>query len=673
MTQSLILPPSTLAWLLASLTTALLPHLLRTPLWIALFCLAIMVWRAAISRKHKMAPGRVLRFAVTLTALAGVYSSYGTLLGKDAGIALLVLMLTLKLLELKKRRDIYLVIFLGYFVVISHFLYSQSIATATYMMLVVLLLTATLVEYNRSAVAAGNVPPTLNLGANLRLAALLLAQALPLMLIMFVLFPRLASPLWGLPDGSAAGVTGLSDSMSPGSISHLSQSDAVVLRATFDDPLPPPNQRYWRGPVLWHYDGRSWSPGSDSRQPAASNQRLRFEKAGPAVNYHVTLQATDGHWLLALELPATIPDGAYLTADLQLRSVKPNNRLKRYAMVSYPQFRTLQLSNRQRAQALQLPKGHNPQLLNLGRSWRLSSANPQQIVERALAMYRNEPFIYTLMPPTLHGSDAMDQFLFDSQRGFCEHYASSFVLLMRAAGIPARVITGYQGGEYNTQGDYLVVRQKEAHAWAEVWMDGRGWQRVDPTAAVAPQRIELGLDISGQQLGSALRFNVAQPDWLRALSKKLRDNIDAANHRWNQWVLDYNTQRQMKFLSRLGIFSWSAMAIWLSTLIALTLALIALRMWLRQRPPKDPVEKAYQRFCRQLERRGITRNPAEGPQHFSNRVARLRPELSFEVKQISALYIALRYGKGCDEKDCDGHSAAVMIKRLCRQVRQFKA
>lgn len=639
------------AWLLIALGMAVAPHVPRLPLWISLLAAAMALWRLAAARRGMPLPRRWLLVSLALAGAVGTFLSYGTVFGRTGGVALFILLISLKLMEMRNRRDAVVVAFLGYFLIITNFLYDQSIPTAGYMLVTVVTLTATLVGLHHAT-----RPATLR--QQLRTAGLLLAQALPIMVVLFIFFPRIPSPMWGVPQDTAAGVSGLSDTMTPGSISELSLSDAVAFRVDFIRPPPPRSKMYWRGPVLWHFDGQTWSAGASKRF-----RKPNLVAEGEPVEYTVTLEAHNKHWLFALDLPLQRPERSALSFDYQLFSNQPVRTRLRYAMRSQLDYRVdLEESRPFLNLGLNLPAEGNPRARALARKWRSEAATPGDVVGKALSYFRNEPFFYTLRPPLL-GPDPVDDFLFNTRRGFCEHFSSSFAFLMRAAGIPTRIVTGYQGGEINPIGNYLIVRQADAHAWAEVWLEGWGWMRVDPTAAVAPNRLEQGIG-SSLPAGDPLPV-LARPEfgWL----KRARLTWDAAANAWNQWVLGYTQQRQLEFLSRVGMNapSWQGMAVALFVGSGgMLLGFAALMLWRLRPRQQDAVQREWLRFCRRLEKRGITRRPSEGPRDFAQRVARSRPQLSARVTAIAQLYIDLRYGT-------DGNPAAV--KTLRGLVAAFRA
>jgi transglutaminase-like putative cysteine protease len=646
----------TQVWLLTAVVLVVMPHIPRLPLWLALSAAVVMLFKLLMLRRTgSQGTLRGLLQLLTLASAGGVYLHYHTLLGRDAGVALLVSMLLLKLLELRTARDAHLVVLLGYFLVITNFLFTQTILIALYMFVTTTVITATL-----AVIARGDTPRPVR--DQLRLAGVLLAQAVPLMLVLFVFFPRIAGPGWGLPEDSNSGMTGLGNSMTPGAISSLAQSDDIAFRVKFIGAAPAAALRYWRGPVLWHTDGRTWTPGRMELKPRIPEQETRY--SGTPVRYTVTLEGHDKHWLLALDLPADISVPALHSIDFQFLAYRPVQQRTRYQATSWPRYHTGPLAPRLRSAALQLPGHVSERVQALARDWRSRAADDQAVVQLALDHFNTRPFIYTLQPPLL-GNDPVDEFLFSTRRGFCEHYAAAFVVLMRSAGIPARIVTGYQGGEYNPLGDYWLIRQSDAHAWAEVWLPDSGWQRVDPTAAVAPERIENPLDPGAQLAGAPARFRLSEHSLLARGWRGLHHALDALNNSWNEWVLSYGPERQLALLAALGISkaSWKHLALILVLLLTVLLLGIALWMLVRKpQEPADPVLRAWRKFCRRLSRLGIERGPGEGPQDLSRRVSSAHPDLAGQVALISGLYIQLRYGR-----PAHGRRRLAQLQRLVRQ------
>ncbi len=640
--------------MLLALALALLPHLSHLPLLVILFFILFAAWRWMAARQDWPLPGMPARTLLTILALSAVFIGFGTVFGRDAGAALLVVMLGLKLLEVRRHRDAVIVLFLAYFLTVTMVLFSQELVTIAILAVALVLITAALIELNHpSRPAEASYRPLI------RRSGVLLAQSLPLMLIMFLLFPRLPGPLWNLPADAYGGMTGLSDSMSPGSISTLGQSDGVAFRVSFDDTIPPRELLYWRGPVFWHTDGRTWSPDARQGGPLLLEQPAIIPSGAP-LRYTVTLEPHDRRWLFALEMPFLAPDDSRHTADLMLLSNQPVQQLTRYSVGSYMNYRANRMTAEERARALQLP-AVNPRAQALGVAWRQQAIRDTAIVARALEYFRDEPFHYTLTPPLLPGRDPVDDFLFGSRSGFCEHYAAAFTVLMRAAGIPARIVTGYQGGELNPIGDYLIVRQRDAHAWAEVWLDGSGWVRIDPTAAVAPHRIENGSTESFLSEPSTMR-NTLERGLLGVMWRQSRLGWDTINNRWNQWVLGYGSESQLALLSRFGLRSWLGMTFAMVGALAALLLAISIILLLR-RPPDDPVRRLYERFCAKLARRGIRRVPSEGPAQFAARARNHRPDLAGTIDSISRRYIAIRYG---------GIGTPQQLRRLQREIASFK-
>ena len=652
---------STILTLLFALIPVLAPHLSHLPLWCALFAGAMFGWRALITwrttRGPARLPSRFILLTLMLLALGATIYTHRTLFGRDAGVTFVCVLLSLKLLETRTRRDAVVAIFLSYFLILTNFFYSQSIGTAALMLVALVLITSALIAANRDA---GEMPFL----RQTRLATIIIAQALPMMLILFVLFPRVQGPLWGLPTDAQVGVSGLSDSMSPGLITQLSLSDGIAFRVTFNGAPPRGADLYWRGPVLSQFDGRNWRT-----QSANPMRPARFEAAGPAVDYEVTLEPSNRPWLFALEMPTRLPDNARLTADLQPVTDRPVTTRLRYSARSHPGFRSLPTEESADLQPyLTLPARANPRTRELMVGWVLEGGSPRQLVERALRHFRTEEFFYTLEPPLLD-NNAVDEFMFGARRGFCEHYASAFVVMMRFARVPARVVTGYQGGEVNPVDGVFTVRQSDAHAWAEVWLAGSGWTRVDPTAAVSPARVERGLSGALPQRFAPPLIARLAGHWGAQWAARTRMNWEALTNKWNQLVLNYTPDRQRETLEQLGMKTPT----WQEMVIAMTLGLglvtLAVALWLvRVKREQDPLQRAWLRFCRRLARLGLARAPHEGALDFAERATAalaqrcIPPERLGALRAIAEGYAALRYGRKPDK---------VAIAAFIRLTRSF--
>jgi transglutaminase-like putative cysteine protease len=635
-----------LAWLIASLLLVIAPHAMRAPWWLTLLTLCLYGWRMYFALNRAPLPSRWLVLGVAAVAMLGVWIEFRTLFGRQSGILLLMLFSGLKLLEARSHRDAAIAAFLGYFLVITNFLYTQSIPTATAMAVALMLLTTTLI---------GFAAPQRPVRANLRTAGVLLAHAAPAALALFLLFPRVQGPLWGLPQDAYTSMTGLSDTMSPGMLSSLALSDSIAFRAEFRGTAPPQPLRYWRGPVLWDFDGRTWSIGPsflvDFVAPRGGRGSYRYE---------VVLEPHNRHWLFALETAASLPAGARISLDGQIIATSPVRGRIRYELDSMvlPEPQPKENAGTLR-RALRLPQGSNPRASALAAQWRADSADDAEVLGRAITFLRQGGYLYTLEPPLL-GVHSVDEFLFFSKAGFCEHFASAFVFLMRAAGVPARVVTGYQGGDVNLVDSIITVRQSDAHAWAEVFLGARGWVRIDPTAMAAPGRLESGLARAAPQAADLPLMMRPQLAWLR----EVRDRWEAVAHKWNVWVLGYNPERQRDLMNSIGMrdADWRALTATLFAFLgAMTLVLLAWSLKRLARP--DPVQKAWRAFCRKLAARGIERAPAEGPRDFAARAARALPNARRTILRIGALYIGLRYG---------AHPSTPGLTRLRKMVRTFR-
>jgi transglutaminase-like putative cysteine protease len=635
-----------LLWLIVSLGLVILPHTLRAPWWLTLLTLCLYGWRFYYSINRAPLPSRWLVIGVAAVAMLGVWIEYRTLFGRQPGILLLMLFSGLKLLETRTHRDAAAAAFLAYFLIITNFLYTQTIPTALLMAAALFTITATLLGFS-----APNRPPR----ANLRTTSVLLAHAAPAALALFLLFPRVQGPLWGLPQDAYAGLTGLSETMAPGNLSSLAQSDAIAFRAEFEGDLPPQPLRYWRGPVMWDFDGRTWRVGpqfiANFEPPSGGRATYR---------YAVVLEPHNRNWLFALETVASLPDTARYSTDGQLLARSLVRTRMRYDLSSMiaPTSQVDEHPNLLR-RALNLPGGgFNPKAVALAAEWRAAAKTDDEVLARAISFLRQGRYAYTLEPPIL-GPDSVDEFLFATKAGFCEHFASAFVFLMRAAGVPARVVTGYQGGDLNPVDRIITVRQSDAHAWTEVFLRDRGWIRVDPTAAAVPGRLESGMSRAVPQTQQPLLMR-PELEWLRGL----RYQWEAAAHKWNVWVLGYNPERQRDLMSYIGMrdADWRSLTASLFTVLGVMTMLLLL--WsLRRLARPDPVQRAWRAFCAKLAAKGVERAATEGPRDYAERAARALPPARRAILRITALYISLRYGP---------HSSARRARQLRRLVRELR-
>jgi transglutaminase-like putative cysteine protease len=652
--------------LLAAALMVLAPHFGHLPLWTSGAVCAILLWRAVLTWRGRRMPSFWILLPASLAAMAGVYASYRSLLGRDPGVAMLALLLAFKLLEMRARRDLFVVVFLGFFVLLTNFFYSQSIPTALFMVATLIVLLTALQTFQYT----GAVPP---LAQRLRTSGRIFLLAAPLAVLLFVAFPRIQGPLWGMPGDANSGRTGLSDSMAPGTLASLAQSDDVALRVRFIDPAPAQHLLYWRSIVLGDYDGRTWTRVPRRRGP--QRQDIAVAMRGQPVRQEITMEASGQRWLSVLELagPRVDMPGFRVrdSEEMEYFTANPVDRRARYTATSYPDYALQRDAEPQTlARWLELPAGFNPRTLALARQLRQSDprATAAQLSDQVLAKFRRESFSYTLQPP-LGARDLVDDFLFTSRAGFCEHYAGAYVVLMRAMGVPARVVTGYQGGERNPVDDYFTVRQSDAHAWAEIWTRDQGWRRVDPTAAVAPERIARNLARAlpaptGFGFGPLFALQNDPDSWLA----RVRFRYAALNNAWNQYILDYNPEKQRSFLAELAQLS-TALLTWRAALAAVAIAaLLALRRRWRQRRAVDPLEALYEAFSRRQARHGDGRQPHEGPAAYAARL-RMRPasaEQHAAADQFLLLYGTLKYGAPHTESRTASLATLKNLLVLCR-------
>jgi protein-glutamine gamma-glutamyltransferase len=627
-------------WLIAQLAVVLAPLLHALPLVTCAVFGVLLLWRALLWVRRAPLPGKWvlgLTGVATLVVTLALAMRTGGNIGRDLSVALLGAFLVLKLMESHTVRNGVLVTQLCCFLLLSQVLFDQPPwLAATMLATVALLLRNWLLLLHPQARA--RVSPV-------RVLARLVLMGLPCAAVLFLLFPRLDHPLWRLPQTADTAVSGLSDRMAPGSVGQLILSDELAFRVDFVGAPPPLDTLYWRGMVLWRFDGQTWTAASMRQRPAAESVPNSADATGGApgvFDYNITLEPTRQRWLFALDRGPSIEarDGTGRSIDGEFISTQPvDQRVRYHARSRLPERNRADdarpLDPLTQQMALALPPG-NGQARALAAQW--AALPPAERVSAALKLFGSAPFAYTLEPEPLQDQQ-IDDFLFRTHRGFCEHYAGSFVFLMRAAGVPARVVVGYLGGEVNAVSGDIIVRQSDAHAWAEVWLDGRGWVRVDPTAAVAPQRVERGL--AAAVPASEFRSRRAEePGWLRSV----RWGLDGLISGWNSWVLGYDRNRQARLFAWLGLDAADPRAVlWGVSGLFLLAALLPEE---RQRKPKpDPVQAQWQRLCDRLARHGCTRGAAEGPMAYAERAAAQFPQAAQALRNAAAGYVALRYGR----------------------------
>jgi transglutaminase-like putative cysteine protease len=618
-------------WTLAAGAACLLPLLLQVLPTLALGIAAVAVAVPLIARRGH-APAWV-RLVLIVGLLGTVTTLYGYRFGRDTGCAMLATMLALKPIELRGLRDARSLLGFALFGPFATFLLDQGPRSLVLGLLAAFAVLAALLKL--SEVEVGDVAPVGRPWRRFVAVGRMVAIGLPLALGVFWLFPRFTSPLWGVPE-RAVGRPGLSDRMAPGDWIDLIADDTPAMRAVFHGTPPLQSQLYWRGPVLWEFDGRAWTATAWARSiggPRAVPGPQRYD-------YELEIEPTDRRQFVALDRPLSAPAGTTLHRDFSMTSGEAMTAVTRWRLRSSPQAAfdaTLHPGLRQLA--LRLPDDYNPRTRALALRWRREAGPPgaaadNAIVKRALAWIRSD-FVYTLDAPPL-GRDSVDEFLFETRAGYCEHFSSAFAVLMRSAGIPSRVVTGYVGGYRNPVGGYWLIRRSDAHAWTEVWLDGRGWVRVDPTAAVAPERIYD--TIADRRPGALGGFDGLAPvfdvgDWLR--------------RGWNDFVLGYDSVRQRRLLHSFGVPDLDTSRLIQLFVVAIVLALAGM-LWLttRQERERDPVLRAWRRMERRYRRLGLGRETHEPAGSWAERVAAARPQAQAQaLRRLSARFVEWRYAR----------------------------
>ena len=651
-------------FLLLVIAWVLLPQSTHLPLWCSALAGAVLLWRGWLAAGARALPGKAWLLGLLAVTVTATFFTHQTLLGRDAGVTLLVVLLSLKTLELRARRDAFVIFFLGFFCMLSNFFYSQSLLTAFSMLVGLLGLLTVLVNAHLPV----GKPPLLQAMKTAGWMALLGA---PVMLVLFMLFPRLA-PLWGVPSDAMTGRSGLSSNMQVGNIARLALDESVALRIKFDGRPPPQPDLYFRGPVLSSFDGREWQPAQvsfSSRSGVTDNLVV----SGVPISYEVTLEPTNRPWLFVMEAAAQSPAlpgyQSTMQADLQWLVNRPITELVRYKAQSYPNFRhgpTQSVAGLR--EFVELPPGFNPRTLTLAaeirRDPRYANADNSQLVQVAMERLRTGGYTYTL-EPGVSGQHTADEFWFDSKQGFCEHIASSFVILMRALDVPARIVTGYQGGELNAVDGFWVLRQSDAHAWTEVWQAGQGWVRVDPTSAVAPGRTGAFQRLAAPQGLVAQTLGNLSP----TLTAQLRVTWEAFNNGWNQSVLNYTQGKQLKLLQDIGFDapSWADLSYLLIGIIVLAAVLGgAWTLW--DRSQHDPWLRLLARARARLAKAGINSTSASSPRQLREWLSAKHADMpTGEMQALQTWLVQLE----AQRYALSSGGQRVQLEQLARLKRQF--
>lgn len=663
------IPRYCFAWLLAAVSLVILPHILRMPLWLTAICALCIAWRVLIWQGRMSFPGKKMKVVIVTLMVVLVVAQFGrNIFSTDATVAVLLTGITLKLLEMQRKRDVLLVLYLCYFTVIAEFIYSQAIPVAVYMGLVVVVITSALMSLNQTQ---DNQKPW----HTFRYSAVILLQSAPLMLACFVLFPRI-SPLWAMPMTTAGARTGLSETMAPGDIGELARSAAVAFRVKFEGTPPPYGELYWRALTLDDFNGRTWrrpeynlqaqflGPQADTRQPWFD----AIEYKGSSVVYNVIMEPTSQNWIYTLQMPDLVDDRMMMRSDYQVTSIRRVNQRFTYDARSWLDFSVEagRDSNELRRSRL-VPRQSNLRTLALAADMYAAAGSDEAYVDAVLQYFRREGFSYTLSPPVL-GEQPVDEFLFESRAGFCEHFSSAFTFMMRAAGLPARVVTGYMGGEFNPYDGTLTVRQYDAHAWSEVWLQGRGWVRYDPTAAVSPGRIDQGSDEVLQEEEQFLQDEMFSLVRFRnsLLLNELRYRLEMVDYAWNRFVLNYDQDLQdTLFRNFFGNVTKTRIMLAVLAFMAVSGLIIAWTMFrLVPTGTRPEASRWYQRFCRILAKHGLARAPGETPQLYLQRIAAGNPQWRDDADAITQLYVELAY--------VNRPGDPARLRELQRRVRRFR-
>ncbi len=648
------------------LTLTALPHFNHLRFEVMAVFLCLVSYRCMAARYRWLPRNRwiVYAFAAIGFTIAAWY--YGPPIGRDPGVAFLVIMLGLKSVEITSRRDVGIVVMLGLFTVMTHFLYADGIQWTLPLLVLVVALFWLLAQMEHAT-------PKPFMLSDLRLVGKMLVQALPVVIILFYLFPRLSGALYLFQGDTSEGISGLSESLKMGTISNLIESEEIAFTASFFDQTPPSAQeRYWRGNNFWVTDGREWTRGGHGTHLIRKD---RGAVRSSNFRYEIELEPSNQNWLFSLDHPLEAPERAWLQGDHHLISREPVKKVLRYQLDAVSFQGVDALSEQEKQLALTLGDTViTPRLEKLIETFTEGATSSVMVANRALQYFNQNNFIYSLSPPLLASEAPVDEFMFESQKGFCGHYASSFATMMRYAGIPARIVVGYLGGDYNPRSNQIVVRQSDAHAWTEIWQENRGWIRVDPTAAVAPERVEGSIDLDSLGSDGRVLFDSSNLSGLKRLVIEAVWIKDAIKAKWNRWFINFDNDRQKELLKSLGLdkFDFRYVSI-IAFLVALVLlSLVSLWLFRGERKKVDPVSKLVKQFDQKMRKLGVPRNPNEGPRDFQARATQAFPHLESQLAEITNHLVSLRYASQSvpeSDQSAGKNSRLNLIKTKIDQLR----
>lgn len=643
------LDKNTLVFLLSSIGLIVFPHIYNIPLSIFGFFQVLLIWRFIGIWKIGWLPNKNILALLVICGLVILISQHRSVLGRDGGTSLFVIALALKLMEINSERDLCLITYLAFIVAASLFLYEQSLLMAAYIVMVSCVLLATLVCIN-------SYKPDPRVA--LKKAGIIIIQAIPMTIILFILFPRIEAPRWMLFEEQHQTKLGLSDHMEPGSISDLGKSNELAFRVKFNGAIPPQSERYWRGPVFSYTNGKNWTPGSSRYKKYLDEVKF----SGTAYQYTILMEPQERNWVYALDMPQEFSPPLMQNASYQIiTSADPNKRAE-YKITSNVHYNTGYITKTELRDGTQLPSEPSDRIKQLVTRLHGFDSPPENFIKEVLNHFKKENFHYTLTPPVME-NNPIESFLFETRYGFCSHYASAFVYLMRVAKVPARVVTGYQGGEFNKVGDFLEIRQVNAHAWTEVWLENKGWVRVDPTTAIAPERVEEEINVDQFQTGGIINFAVNNNTGkLFNALRQVRQLWNNADYQWQRLVVNYDNMAQSRFLSLFGINDIKAMCYWMISLFALiTILLSGFLLYSRQKNT-DKVLRIYNQFSKKCHKHGLIRATGEGAKDFAERVKLKIPEQTEAIDKITRIFIKLRYERVSNLED---------IKQLSKLIDGF--
>jgi len=646
---------------------AVIAHFSIANIIIAGFAFVVYALKFSAIFYNKKSPPSYVMLLMLILSIAMAFFFYGLFNGKAASVSIVALLVTLKFVESKTLRDYYVVCILLYFLAASAFLFNSSIFTIICVVIYTIAITGILIKMS--------TPSQINVSFSLKESGKVILKALPLTIFLFFFFPRIQGDFGFLPSYEQSDTQGLKDSLVAGEMASSAFDNALAFRVQFEGEMPPSSQLYWRSKVMPIERDFQWEVLDVRNRNFVSGRRKQnaLDLSNGSTKYDILHEPSQDKFIPYLDYLSGLNRGKILD-DYSVFDEKPKNSIFTYKGSSTLTPSLPETTKLNEAQLLSTQSKPTARLQELIGKWRGQTTDQEELVRLVLQYFNQQQFSYTLTPPGLDETSRLDDFIFNSRAGYCEHYASAFTILMRWMGIPSRIVVGYQGGKVNKTGNYLEVRYSDAHAWSEVWIYDQ-WRRVDPTGVISPERIEFGMDAltelwDGNSFSNATGralSDIINPTGAARHLQRLKDSWNNISYQWNKWVVNYNHEKQRDLLDSIGFKNKNSLTALVGFVIFGVLGFLLFYFWqLIPKPAKlDELQKAYFSFTKKFNKVGVHRLVSDTPDDFRKKSSQRCPIFKDEIDHIINTYQQLRYGPEASDN-------TKRLEAFKRQVKQFK-